>query len=242
MLFFTKNIQYLKNRKNTNIAEIVVKLGSTFPYLVSGEIQPTVQDMLAISEFFQVNIDDLLKKDLAKHARLFVEKDIRFLVLDVDGTLTDGGMYFTTSGEEMKKFNAKDGRGIIELAKIDFPVGLLSSGTNEPLLANRARILDIGRLYAGKENKLVILQKWCNELGITLDQVAYMGDDINDLTIFPHVGLTGCPSDAVAEIREIAHIVLSLKGGEGCVREFIDDFVMPHAQRRRAKAKATAVK
>ncbi len=232
MLFFTKNIKYLKSQKNTNVEELVTVLGNTFPYLASGEIQPGVDDLIKLSNLFNVSIDDLLKKDLKARTRLITEKDIRFLVLDVDGTLTDGGMYFTTSGEEIKKFNAKDGRGIINLIRAGFPVALLSSGVNKTLLQNRAKVLGIQYVYAGKGDKIEVLRNWCEELKIKLEQVAYMGDDLNDLTVIPNVGVAACPSDAVKEVKEVAHVILNKKGGEGCVREFIDEYVIPSLKKQ----------
>lgn len=225
MLFFAKNISYLKNANNINAKTIAVKLGATFPYLESGQIQPTVNDLVVLSDLFNISIDDLLKKDLQEQAEIVANKKIKFLVLDVDGTLTDGGMYFNSSGDEIKKFNAKDGRGMINAIKAGVPVALLSSGLNKPLLEKRADMLGIKHVFANEADKLTVLKKWCKELNISLEETAYIGDDINDLTVMKHVGVAACPCDAVAEIRNVVHIVLNRKGGEGCVREFIDNYI-----------------
>lgn len=225
MHFFAKNITYLKNHKNIDIIKIAARLGAAFPYLASGQVQPTVQDLLALSDFFNINIDDLLKKDLARHAELMARVDIKFLVLDVDGTMTDGGMYFNSSGDEIKKFNAKDGRGIINAIKAGVPVALLSSGLNKPLLEKRADILGIKHVFANEADKLTVLNQWCKELNISLKETAFIGDDINDLKVMQQVGIAACPADAIRQVRNTAHIILTEKGGEGCVREFIDTFI-----------------
>jgi len=226
MLSFAKNIRYLKNINNTNAVDIASKLGATFPYLASGEILPTVSDLLILSDFFNVSIDDLLKKDLQAQAELIANKKIKFLVLDVDGTLTDGGMYFNSSGDEIKKFNAKDGRGMINAIKSGITVALLSSGLNKPLLEKRASMLGIQHVFANEADKLTVLKKWCNELNISLEETAFIGDDVNDLVVMKQVGIAACPSDAVKIIRDVAHITLTQKGGEGCVREFIDNYLI----------------
>ena len=232
MLFFAKNITYLKNRQKVDTQQIAANLGATFPYLASGDVSPTVQDLIVLSSLFNVSIDDLLKKDLEARANLAQSKIIKFLVLDVDGTLTDGGMIFTSNGDEMKRFDAKDGRGIINTIKAGIPVGLLSSGLNQPLLEKRAKMLGIQFVFADEKSKLVTLSKWCNQLNISLENVAYIGDDVNDVKVMQHVGIAACPSDAVREVRDIAHVILTKKGGHGCVREFIDEYIFAETEMR----------
>ena len=225
MLFFAKNITYLKNRRKFDNQRLATALGAAFPYLASGEVPPSVEQLIVLSTLFNISIDDLLKKDLAARANLVRRKTIKFLVLDVDGTLTDGGMIFTSNGDEIKRFDAKDGRGIINTIKKGIPVGLLSSGLNQPLLERRAEILGIQFVFADEKDKLTTLRKWCAELGIELENVAYIGDDVNDIKVMEHVGVAACPSDAVHEVRKIADVILVEKGGHGCVREFIDDYI-----------------
>ncbi len=152
-----------------------------------------------------------------------VKKEIKFLGLDVDGTLTDGGMYYTESGEEFKRFDTKDGRGIIELQKQGIEVGLLSSGFKSKIIEGRAKTLNIKQFYVGTDPKLGILEQWCNDMGIDMKQVAYIGDDINDRDIINAVGFTACPADAMKTIKDIVDVVLTNKGGYGCVREFIEE-------------------
>jgi 3-deoxy-D-manno-octulosonate 8-phosphate phosphatase (KDO 8-P phosphatase) len=151
--------------------------------------------------------------------------DIRFLVLDVDGVLTDGGMYYTESGDEFKKFNTKDGLGIKRLTADGFPVAFLSSGKNKKLIASRAKLLGVQYVYVGFDEKLGILEDWCKKLKVDPKHVAYIGDDVNDLKVIPFVGFTACPADAVARVKKSVNIVLRKKGGDACVREFIERFI-----------------
>ena len=150
------------------------------------------------------------------------EHEIQFLVLDVDGTLTDGGMYISEKGDEMKKFNTKDGMGIKRLMKTGIDVGFISASISKQIVYKRAEMLGVKYCYAGDEDKTKILQQWLDNLNIDIKQVAFIGDDINDAKIMRHVGLSACPQDALGELKEIANIVLEKKGGQGCVREFID--------------------
>lgn len=152
--------------------------------------------------------------------------NIKLLVLDVDGTMTDGGMTYSSRGQELKRFNTKDGRGIIELQKQGVEVAIISSGVESRSIELRARTLGISKVYVGLENKDKILQKWVSELRLEPSQVAYIGDDINDLPVRGLVGLFATPSDGVKSIKDVADIILTRKAGDGCVREFIDDFLM----------------
>jgi YrbI family 3-deoxy-D-manno-octulosonate 8-phosphate phosphatase len=152
-------------------------------------------------------------------------KNIKFLVLDVDGVLTDGGMYYTESGDEFKKFNAKDGLAIRRLTKAGIPVGIISHGHLSKLINKRAELLGIKHVYVGMGvKKMDILINWCNELKIDLNDVAYIGDDINDLEVLQAVGVSACPDDAVFKVKNNVHHVLQNNGGQACVREFIDEY------------------
>lgn len=151
---------------------------------------------------------------------------IKLLVLDVDGTLTDGGVYISEKGEQSKKFNVKDGMGIVVLKKMGIDVGIISHSSVSEMISNRANTLKLNYVYVGQKAKVEVLQEWLQELNITLDEVAYMGDDINDLDIIEVCGLTACPSDAMAIVKEKVDHVMSVKGGEGAVREFIDSVLL----------------
>jgi 3-deoxy-D-manno-octulosonate 8-phosphate phosphatase (KDO 8-P phosphatase) len=150
----------------------------------------------------------------------------KFLALDVDGVLTDGGMYYTESGDEMKKFNAKDGLAIKALTDMGKYVGFISSGVNGNIIENRAKTLGVQKVYIGTWKKVEILEQWCKELNIGFENVAYIGDDVNDLPAIQKAGLSACPADAVPLVKKAVNIVLSKKGGEGCVREFVEKYIM----------------
>lgn len=155
-----------------------------------------------------------------------VGKDIKFLILDVDGTMTDGGVYVMEDGKQFKKFNAKDGMGIKMAMKAGIEVGIISHSHITTMIESRAEMLGLKYVYVGTESKLEILRRWIYKFNVTKKQVAYIGDDVNDLEIMNEVGLAACPSDAVDSIKKISDVVLSKKGGEGCVREFIDRYLL----------------
>jgi YrbI family 3-deoxy-D-manno-octulosonate 8-phosphate phosphatase len=161
---------------------------------------------------------------------LFIDKSkikpIKFLILDVDGVMTDAGMFFTENGDQFKKYNAKDGMAVMALDKIGVKAGIISSGFKLEMVKARAELLKIQHLYVGRDPKIDILNKWCNELSIDLSEVAIIGDDINDLAIMKVVGFSVCPADAVLKVKETVDLVLQTKGGRGCVREFIDYYML----------------
>lgn len=139
-------------------------------------------------------------------------------------------MYYTDSGDEMKKFNTKDGMGILKLSESNIKTGILSSGFKTNIGYNRAKMLNVNKIYIGRESKFKVLQNWLVELNLNLDQVAYIGDDINDLEILANVGLSACPFDAVKKVKETVDIILTKNGGDGCVREFIDEYLLSNSE------------
>jgi 3-deoxy-D-manno-octulosonate 8-phosphate phosphatase (KDO 8-P phosphatase) len=151
---------------------------------------------------------------------------IKLLLLDVDGTMTDAGVYVLEDGKQFKKFNARDGIGINEARKAGIEVGIISHSLVSGMVEARANMLRLKYFYIGQEPKLKILEKWRQELGLTNEEIAFIGDDINDREIMQHVGVSACPSDAVSAIKKVATYQLSLAGGQGCVREFIDEYLL----------------
>ena len=151
---------------------------------------------------------------------------IKLLALDVDGTLTDGGIYILESGEQFKKFSAKDGLGVKLAIKRGIGVCIISHSLSEGMILKRAEMMGIDRCYAGQAPKLSILKQWCEELNIEFDETAFIGDDLNDLDVIQAVGLSACPADASLGVRQTVDVVLSKNGGEGCVREFLDRFFL----------------
>ena len=187
----------------------------------------TIFDIEAIADEYDSDLYSMLfnRSFTTSHIASKVE-NIKLLILDVDGVMTDGGMYFAESGEQMKKFNTKDGMAIIHLTRNDFQVAIISSGFKGEAVKKRAEMLGIQNCYVGRDSKLEVLKNMCNELSISLDEVAIIGDDINDLEVMRNVGLSFSPKDAVSAVKQQVNVVLSKRGGEGCVREMIDQFIL----------------
>ena len=187
----------------------------------------TVYDLEAICEEYDIDMYALLFKPIFK-PELYKKKlsEIKFLIIDVDGVMTDGGMYISENGDQIKRFNAQDGMAIQHLVKNNFQIGIISSGTTNSMVQKRAEMLGIKHCYVGREPKLEILEAWCLELNISMEQVAIIGDDVNDIPIMKQVGLAVCPSDAVNSVKSLSHIILAKKGGHGCIREFIDAYLL----------------
>ena len=153
-------------------------------------------------------------------------KDIKFLILDVDGTLTDGGIYLSDEGVQFKKFNAKDGMGIRKAISKGIEVGIISHSYSSKMIDDRANMLGLNYVYVGGKPKLQVVNEWLSELGLSRNEVAYMGDDINDLDVMKLVGCTACPADSSEEVLEISQKVMKKNGGAGAVREFIDEHLL----------------
>lgn len=148
-------------------------------------------------------------------------KDIKAIVLDVDGTMTDGKIYMSASGEMMKAFNIKDGYALARLPRYGIKP-IIITGRKSEIVEQRAKELNIKEIHQGVDNKLPKLHEICNRLNILPSQCAYIGDDLNDLECMQVCGLTACPSDAIIILRDIVDYVCQSKGGEGAVREFCD--------------------
>ncbi len=153
-------------------------------------------------------------------------KDIKFLILDVDGTLTDGGIYLSDEGEQFKKFNARDGMGIKKAISKGIEVGIISHSYSSKMINDRANMLGLKYVYVGGKPKLQVMDQWLSELGLSRNEVAYMGDDINDLEVMKLVGCAACPADSSEEVLEISQKVMKKNGGAGAVREFIDEHLL----------------
>lgn len=215
-----------------NIRAICVRNGIDFNEFLSdldveNVNELTIFDLEAVCEEYEVEMLSLMFKPMFRND-LFANKirKIKLLVLDVDGVMTDAGMYYTENGDQIKKYNARDGIAIQHLVKKGFQLAIISSGYKAEMVKARAELLGIQYCYVGREPKLEILQSHCNELGIELENVAIIGDDINDLDVFRKVGFSACPSDAVLVIKSHSDVILTKKGGEGCVREFVDGYLL----------------
>lgn len=149
---------------------------------------------------------------------------IKIFLSDVDGVLTDGGMYYSESGEEQKKFNTRDGMGFQLLQSAGIKTGIITT-ENTKMVQRRASKLKIDYLYQGKKDggKLAAALEICEKENVLIKHVAYIGDDINCIDLLKAVGLAACPADAMQAVKNIEGIqVLQLKGGEGVVREFAE--------------------
>lgn len=215
-----------------NIKGLCAKFGVDFYQMlkdfdVDGVTELSILDLEAIAEEYEVDFYSLLFKPLFifDHLKTKIEK-IKFLILDVDGVMTDAGMYYTESGDQIKKYNAKDGMAVMKAQEKGLLCGIISSAFTDKMVRNRAETLKIKHVYVGRDQKITILKQWCEELSISLNEVAMIGDDINDLSIMREIGLSACPKDAVQEVKKQVDIVLTKNGGAGVVREFIDNFLL----------------
>ncbi|MEQ8360417.1 MAG: HAD-IIIA family hydrolase [Cytophagales bacterium] len=152
---------------------------------------------------------------------------IKMIILDVDGTMTDGGVYIGEDGSQMKKFNARDGIAIQQMIKDGLKVGIISHSKSSGMVMTRANMLGIEFCYVGEEPKEVVLQRWLEDLGFKEENICFIGDDINDLTIMKNCGLAVCPADADEAIADISHYQLSKNGGDACIREFYQHLLRP---------------
>lgn len=157
-------------------------------------------------------------------------KKIRLVLTDVDGVLTDAGMYYSERGDELKKFNTRDGKGFELLRSAGLGVGLVTSERTD-LVARRAAKLKLRIVRQGAVDKLPVFEEILKETGLRADEVAYMGDDLADLPLLERVGLAGCPADAIAPARRVAHFVSTKPGGGGCFREFAE-LILEHQSSR----------
>jgi 3-deoxy-D-manno-octulosonate 8-phosphate phosphatase (KDO 8-P phosphatase) len=220
MDFYKSNLLYLCDQKGVSLSEF-----EDLIYIPKVRVvDPTPPELVRIAEYFGLSLDTLVKKDLKLFDRTR-KADIRLTVLDVDGTLTDGGMFYTEKGDYIKKFNSKDGLAIKRKTAAGIRFGIISHAFASGAVHDRANLLGIQHVYVGQDKKLDVLQKWCDELKISFSQVAFVGDDINDLEIMQAVGVAACPRDSVSQIKAVSHIILSKNGGDGCVREFIDEWL-----------------
>lgn len=147
---------------------------------------------------------------------------IRALVMDVDGTLTDGKLHIGSNGEVYKSFNVKDGYAIHDMLPVMGIIPIIITGRKSKIVECRCKELGILHVVQGSKDKLSDLKTILLREGIALEETAYIGDDLNDLICMNAVGLKGCPKDAAQEIQEIADFVSQKDGGNGAVREFVE--------------------
>ena len=150
---------------------------------------------------------------------------IKIFLSDVDGVLTDGGMYYTESGDEFKKFNCYDGMGMKLLQEKGYKVGIITS-EDKQINRNRARKLKLDFDFHGIKDKLKFMQEFCMNENFKLSEIAYIGDDINCFDLLSNVGVCACPKNAVSKIKNIPNIkLLNSSGGNGAFREFAEIYI-----------------
>ena len=146
---------------------------------------------------------------------------VKLLITDIDGVMTEGGISYTSEGVELKTFNVKDGLGFKLLKEAQISSGIIT-GRKSAIVQKRAEELNITHIYQGIDDKWTVLSQIIQKENIQADEVAYIGDDWNDLSVFSRVGLSCCPADAHIELLNRADLVVSKNGGRGAVRELID--------------------
>lgn len=145
---------------------------------------------------------------------------IKYLVIDVDGTMTDAGIYYDEHGNELKKFCTKDAAGFFTAHAVGMKIIVLT-GRECAATTRRMKEMKVDFLIQNCKDKITYLESFCKEQGITFEEIGYLGDDLNDYTGMKLAGFSGCPEDACEEIKEICDYVSSVKGGQGAVRDII---------------------
>lgn len=169
-------------------------------------------------------LEKLMRKYKSEFQKQQTKPNIKLFITDIDGTLTDGGMYYSENGDELKKFNTRDGMGLQLLREAGIKTAIITSEDRQ-LNQRRAEKLKVDFIRQGKVNggKVAVAKEIAAEIGITLEEVAYIGDDVNCVELLSSVGFAACPVDASAKVKEIPGIaVMTKKGGDGCVREFCE--------------------
>ena len=147
---------------------------------------------------------------------------IRLVLTDCDGVLTDGGVYYGESGEVLKRFNIRDGMGVVRLRElVGVQTGIIT-GETSPSVVTRAAKLKISELHLGAGNKLSLLPEILSRLDLGASEVAFIGDDVNDLELLQAVGLSACPADATRQKKAVVDYCCQMAGGQGCFRELAE--------------------
>lgn len=197
------------------------KLLMTTKCRISGNIFPFEMDEITYFEIDEPSDWVIIEHQLNRREKIQKIPDIKMVLMDCDGVLTDGGMYYTEQGDEIKRFNTLDGMGISRLREKGILVGIVT-GENRELNMRRAEKLKMDIIRQGVSDKLVEIKQICSEKGISLDNVLYVGDDINDLEAIKAVGYGCSVANGREEVKLVAKYVTKTKGGEGAVREIAD--------------------
>lgn len=153
----------------------------------------------------------------------------KLFITDVDGVLTDGGMYYDEQGNEWKKFNTSDSAGVSFLRLLGIPL-VIMTGENTAIVQRRAEKLKIEIVFQGVRNKLKKAERLLSEMNIAISEVAYMGDDMNDIPLLNKVGFPASPANAPDYVKKYAKYITTSKGGEGAFREFVETVLKENDQ------------
>lgn len=231
------NYDYMNRPRRQNFKGILMENGAFYVnkvenILLSGNRLSGRIGFYEMPEYTATEIDEpddwiILENLMRRHILTkneTVKYPIKLFLTDVDGTLTDGGMYYSESGDELKKFNTRDGMGFQLLRERGIKTGIVTSEETH-LVCTRAQKLKVDYLIQGKRNigKLAAVEEICNNEGFSINEVAYIGDDVNCFELLSKVSMKACPNDANDIIKTIPGIkIMNKKGGDGAVREFID--------------------
>ncbi len=158
-------------------------------------------------------------------------KKIKLLLTDCDGVLTDTGVYYSPTGEELKRFSIRDGMGVERLRKFANVETGIVTGEDTPIVKNRADKLKINHLYMGIKNKALLLYKLVEAENLSPDEIAFIGDDTNDAEIMKIVGLSASPNDATQFAKDVADVVVDSNGGYGAFRDFAEIIIKAKEER-----------
>ena len=161
---------------------------------------------------------------------------IRMVLLDVDGVLTDGGLYYSANGVELKRFHAHDGYGVVRAHRYGLKVGLIS-GRATPIIDARAKVLGIDDVIQGTEDKVSAMRLLQAKYRFADDEFAFVGDELFDIPLLKTVGFSAAPLNARTEVRKVVDYITTVKGGDGAVREVIDLILAAQQDRRAAHEK-----
>lgn len=218
--YLAQNLTILRQKSNLSIEFLSRYFGNWF-YWENGNLEPNLVELMELAGYFHLSLDALLKKPMLPYE--IDISTIKLLLIDMDGVMTSGGMFYTEKGDRIKCFNAKDGLAIKRAIKTGLEMGIVSATEDITIVHDRAKALNINRIYVGHRPKLEVVTEWIEELGITFENVAYIGDDLNDLPVMQKVAIAACPNDAVQQVKDNSHIILDRKGGDACVRMFLED-------------------
>ncbi|RNI25756.1 KdsC family phosphatase [Rufibacter latericius] len=149
----------------------------------------------------------------------------KLVLTDIDGVWTDGGMYYDQTGNEWKRFNTSDSAGVLFCKVLGIPVGIITA-ENTQIVYRRAEKLKVDYLFQGVKDKLAVVTKLCQDLKVDIKDVAYIGDDLGDLSVLKAVGLPCSPANAPLYIKNHAKWITEKRGGEGAFREFVERFII----------------